>query len=190
MTFQPYARGAYGHGDPDAERPKRCVGTSKRQDSPSTSCIDESREVVRAYGVWHRLGLDAWNIAHPAVFLIEQDRSIRYSFIGDSPDRVPRSTEDPDRHRLTRASPDAGPRRSHQACGSTRNTRTQIPIGAADRRVNIRAHPNQVIGRLHIGVRPQVSCIIAASTDQFGRRPHEAAAVPRARGRRPSAHAA
>jgi peroxiredoxin len=55
--------------------------------------LDERREVVRAYGVWHRLGLDAWNIAHPAVFLVEQDRSIRYSFISDRQTEFPATTD-------------------------------------------------------------------------------------------------
>jgi len=55
--------------------------------------LDERREVVRAYGVWHRIGLDAWNIAHPAVFLIDSDHGIRYSFIGDKQTEFP-STDD------------------------------------------------------------------------------------------------
>jgi peroxiredoxin Q/BCP len=55
--------------------------------------IDSSREVVRAYGVWHRLGLDAWNIARPAAFLIEPDRTLRYSFIGDRQTEFPTQAE-------------------------------------------------------------------------------------------------
>ena len=51
---------------------------------PFEILIDETRDVVKAYGVWHRIGLDAWNISRPAVFLIDRDRSIRYSFIGTS----------------------------------------------------------------------------------------------------------
>ena len=51
---------------------------------PFELLVDESREVTKAYGVWHRIGLDAWNISRPAVFLIDRDRSIRYSFIGKS----------------------------------------------------------------------------------------------------------
>jgi peroxiredoxin len=51
---------------------------------PFDILIDERREVVRAYGVWHRVGLDAWNISRPAVFLVNQDGSIPYSFIGDT----------------------------------------------------------------------------------------------------------
>lgn len=48
---------------------------------PFDILIDESREVSKAYGVWHRVGLDAWNIARPAVFLIHPDGSIRYAFV-------------------------------------------------------------------------------------------------------------
>ena len=56
---------------------------------PLELLVDESREVTKAYGVWHRIGLDAWNIARPAVFLIEKDRSISYSFIGQSQREFP-----------------------------------------------------------------------------------------------------
>jgi len=56
---------------------------------PFNILVDESRDVLRAYGVWHRLGLDAWNIARPALFLIDQSGSIRYSFIGDSQGEFP-----------------------------------------------------------------------------------------------------
>ena len=55
-----------------------------RTEPPFEVLIDETREVVKAYGVWHRIGLDAWNIARPAVFLIDRDRSIRYSYVGRS----------------------------------------------------------------------------------------------------------
>ena len=60
---------------------------------PFDILIDERRDVVRAYGVWHRVGLDAWNIARPAVFLIEQDSRISYSFIGDSQREYPAEGE-------------------------------------------------------------------------------------------------
>ena len=60
---------------------------------PFEVLIDGTREVVKAYGVWHRIGLDAWNIARPAVFLIDRDRSIRYSFIGTSQTQFPTHEE-------------------------------------------------------------------------------------------------
>ena len=59
--------------------------------------IDARRAVMRAYGVWHRIGLDAWNIARPAAFLIDRDGTIADSFIGD------RQTEFPSRDELLRA---------------------------------------------------------------------------------------
>ena len=60
---------------------------------PFEILIDETRDVVKAYGVWHRIGLDAWNISRPAVFLIDRDRSIRYSFIGKSQTEFPNHDE-------------------------------------------------------------------------------------------------
>jgi methyl-accepting chemotaxis protein len=60
---------------------------------PFNILIDESREVAKAYGVWHRIGLDAWNIARPALFLIDPDASIRYSFIARLQDEFPSHEE-------------------------------------------------------------------------------------------------
>jgi peroxiredoxin len=60
---------------------------------PFDILIDERREVIKAFGVWHRIGLTALNIAHPAVFLVDQDGSIRYSFIGDSQSEFPTQPE-------------------------------------------------------------------------------------------------
>jgi len=51
---------------------------------PFDILIDERRDVLRAYGVWHRIGLDAWNIARPAVFLVDTDGRITYSFVSDN----------------------------------------------------------------------------------------------------------
>jgi peroxiredoxin len=48
---------------------------------PFEILIDETRAVAKAYGVWHAWGLDAYNIARPAVFLIDQGGAIHYSFI-------------------------------------------------------------------------------------------------------------
>jgi peroxiredoxin len=60
---------------------------------PFDVLVDESREVSKAYGVWHRIGLDAWNIARPALFLIDPDGSIRYSFVGESQEEFPAHEE-------------------------------------------------------------------------------------------------
>jgi peroxiredoxin len=60
---------------------------------PFDVLIDERRDVSRAYGVYHRIGLTAWNIARPAVFLIDQDARISYSFIGDDQREYPSQDE-------------------------------------------------------------------------------------------------
>ena len=56
---------------------------------PFNILVDESRETLKAYGVWHRVGLDAWNIARPALFVIEPDRRITYSFVGEKQHEFP-----------------------------------------------------------------------------------------------------
>ena len=55
--------------------------------------IDERRDVIRAYGVWHRLGIVTWNRARPAAFLIDPDSSIRASWIGDNQTQFPSAEE-------------------------------------------------------------------------------------------------
>ena len=51
--------------------------------------VDETREVMKRYGVWHRVGLDAWNIARPAVFVIGGDGVIRAVFVGETQAEFP-----------------------------------------------------------------------------------------------------
>jgi peroxiredoxin len=52
--------------------------------------LDEERTATRAYGLYHGLGIDALNIAHPATIVIDQQRSVRYIYRGDNQhDRAP-----------------------------------------------------------------------------------------------------
>ena len=60
---------------------------------PFNILIDESRDVLKAYGVWHAMGLDAWNVARPALFLIDRSGAIRYSFIAKRQDEFPTHEE-------------------------------------------------------------------------------------------------
>jgi len=46
--------------------------------------LDETREVTKSYGVYHRIGKDAFNIARPATFVIGADGSIRFIYVGSS----------------------------------------------------------------------------------------------------------
>ena len=51
--------------------------------------VDESREVTKRYGVWHRMGVDAWNISRPALFVIDKTGVIRAVFVGESQEEFP-----------------------------------------------------------------------------------------------------
>ena len=46
--------------------------------------LDEDRQVIKAYGLYHRVGIDAWNIAHPATIVIDPSGRVRYIYKGDS----------------------------------------------------------------------------------------------------------
>jgi peroxiredoxin len=52
--------------------------------------LDEDRVVTKAYGLYHRFGMDALNIAHPATLVIDRERQVRYIYRGDNQhDRAP-----------------------------------------------------------------------------------------------------
>jgi peroxiredoxin len=60
---------------------------------PFDILVDEQREVSKQYGVWHRIGLDAWNTAHPALFIIDPRGTIRAMWVADRQDEFPGSDE-------------------------------------------------------------------------------------------------
>lgn len=43
--------------------------------------VDKTREVIKSYGVYHWLSLEAYNIARPATFVIDKTGVIRYMYI-------------------------------------------------------------------------------------------------------------
>ncbi|HET7183318.1 MAG TPA: redoxin family protein [Terriglobales bacterium] len=52
--------------------------------------LDEDRRVTKAYGVYHALGRDAFNIAHPATFVVNREGKILMIYVGmDQHDRMP-----------------------------------------------------------------------------------------------------
>ncbi len=56
---------------------------------PFNILVDQDREVSKLYGVWQRLGLTSWNLARPALFLIDRHGRVHYSFVADSQDEFP-----------------------------------------------------------------------------------------------------
>ncbi len=52
--------------------------------------LDEDRSVTKAYGLYHRFGHDAINIAHPATLVIDKGGIVRFIYRGkDQNDRIP-----------------------------------------------------------------------------------------------------
>jgi len=52
--------------------------------------LDEDRKVTKAYGLHHRIGMDAFNIAHPATLVVDLGGAIRYLYVGaNQHDRAP-----------------------------------------------------------------------------------------------------
>jgi peroxiredoxin len=60
---------------------------------PFNVLVDDARDVIKAYGVWHQIGIDAWNIARPALFLVDRQGTIRYLFVGARQDEFPSHEE-------------------------------------------------------------------------------------------------
>ena len=55
------------------------------QQLPFPILCDEDRAVIKRYGVWHPIGIDAFNMARPASFLIDATtRAIRFMFVGST----------------------------------------------------------------------------------------------------------
>jgi peroxiredoxin len=51
--------------------------------------LDEDRAITRAYGLYHHIGKDAINIAHPATLVIDRGGRVQYIYRGDNQlDRV------------------------------------------------------------------------------------------------------
>jgi peroxiredoxin len=55
--------------------------------------VDEDRAVMKLYGAWQRLNYDAWNIARPAVFVIEKSGVIRAVWVGETQAEFPAPEE-------------------------------------------------------------------------------------------------
>jgi peroxiredoxin len=76
-----------------AEKRRGIFGPEKffeKQPSSFPFLLDEDRAVTKAYGVYHRIGIDAWDIAHPASFVIGLDGKVRYIYVGNTQlDRAP-----------------------------------------------------------------------------------------------------
>ena len=60
---------------------------------PFNILVDDTRDTMKVYGVWHRVGIDAWNIARPALFVIDAAGIIRAIFVGEHQGEFPSHEE-------------------------------------------------------------------------------------------------
>ena len=69
----------------------------ERHDIPFPLLIDKHRQVIKSYGVYHWLGLDAYNIARPSTFIIDRGGIIRFIHVGSHQFDLPKHGQS---HRL------------------------------------------------------------------------------------------
>ena len=55
--------------------------------------FDETRETTRAYGVYHQVGLDAYRIAHPAAFLLDDSQIIQWIAVSPNQAELPTNAQ-------------------------------------------------------------------------------------------------
>ncbi len=63
------------------ERPATVAAYLDDHSVPFPVTIDEDRNVTRAYGVWQRFSLPAWNIARPSSFLLDRCGYVHYAYV-------------------------------------------------------------------------------------------------------------
>ena len=62
--------------------PRELRGYAERNGITYPLLVDKQRSVIKSYGVYHWLSLEAYNIARPATFIIDKVGIIRYMYIG------------------------------------------------------------------------------------------------------------
>jgi len=55
--------------------------------------FDESREITKDYGVYHQFGLDAYRIARPAAFLLDESRKIQWIAVSPNQRELPTNVQ-------------------------------------------------------------------------------------------------
>lgn len=62
--------------------PRELRGYADKNSITFPLLVDKTREVIKGYGVYHWLSLEAYNIARPATFVIDKAGVIQYMYIG------------------------------------------------------------------------------------------------------------
>ena len=62
--------------------PRELRGYAEKNGITFPLLVDKTRNIIKSYGVYHWLSLEAYNIARPATFIIDETGIIRYMYIG------------------------------------------------------------------------------------------------------------
>lgn len=60
---------------------------------PFPFLIDEDREVIKSFDVFHPFGLAAYKIAYPSLFLISETGKIVYAYVGETQTDRPKEND-------------------------------------------------------------------------------------------------
>jgi peroxiredoxin len=55
-----------------------------KNDLKMTLLVDEDRSVVKAFDVFHFIGIDAFRIARPSVFFINEEGKVAFAYVGQN----------------------------------------------------------------------------------------------------------
>ena len=73
--------------------PREFRGYAEKSGITFPLLVDKTRSVIKSYGVYHWLSLEAYNIARPATFIIDKAGIIRYMYIGSHQFDLVKQTE-------------------------------------------------------------------------------------------------
>jgi peroxiredoxin len=68
----------------NAQDPEDTADFVERNPAPFPMLSDSDRAVMKAYNVHNALSFEGFNIAHPAVFLIDPGGVVRWRFVGSN----------------------------------------------------------------------------------------------------------
>ena len=55
---------------------------AERERLPFPLLVDETRSVIRRYGVYVRINFESWNMARPSTVLVDKAGVVRFIFVG------------------------------------------------------------------------------------------------------------
>ena len=73
--------------------PRELRGYAEKNGITFPLLVDKTRSVIKSYGVYHWLSLEAYNIARPATFIIDKTGIIRYMYVGSHQFDLAKQTE-------------------------------------------------------------------------------------------------